>query len=145
MSETKHDFDYSSIDSDLGWTERGNPDINADDSNEPDPINHLREVAIERIDEVMKRAFRILRHSRNKRISIDAMALAFGWYGEIGGITNATSLAKRYKCTKANINKFVIQFQKVLPTGIKSIEPMPGQRSEKACEKFTLKRKEQCT
>lgn len=113
-------------------------------TDEPESVNHLREFAIERIDEVMKRAFRIVRHSRNKDMTIDCMALAFGWHGEVSAC-NSTDLAKVHRCTKANVNKFVNQFRDVLPTGFASIEAMPGQRSDAARKKFTLIRKEQCT
>jgi KaiC/GvpD/RAD55 family RecA-like ATPase len=119
--------------------------VEVDAANEsPDSVNHLREFAVERIDEVMKRAFRIIRYSRNTRVVIDSMALAFGWYSEIGGVTNSTELSKRLKCSKANITKFVKQFQDVLPPAMNQIEPMPGQRSNEARAKFAQTRNTQC-
>lgn len=111
---------------------------------EPERINYLREFAIERIDEVMKRAFRIVRHSKNKNLILDCMCLSFGWHDEIGGVTNSADLARANHCTKANVNKFVIQFQDVLTTGMTRMEAMPGQRDIGARAKFTKIRKNQC-
>ena len=139
MQHMSDDFDPARLDEELGWHERGSPDLASIGE-----TNHLREFAVERIDEVMKRAFRIVRFSRNKVAALDFMALSLGWHGEIGGITKATELGHKHKCTKANVTKFVKQFQDVLPTGLSGIQPLPGQRKDETRKTFSDNRKEQC-
>ena len=140
MSETKNDFDYSSIDSDLGWTERGNPDINADDGNEPDPINHLREFAIERIDDVMKPAIREVFLHKRRDFARACMNEALGWFEENGKLKGSQQIAEYFNDSKQNTNKLVARFYAILGEGIKPLET--GQRSAESKRKFAQKAKE---
>jgi hypothetical protein len=118
---------------------------------EPETVNHLREFAIERIDDVWMRAFRIVRCVKPgkkgkslKDMMLDAMMLAFGKNSEIG-LSSSSELAKRHKCTKANANKYVNQFRDLIAPGLnRNDETLPGQRDFNARQKFAKLQKERC-
>jgi hypothetical protein len=101
-------------------------------------VNHLRDFAIERMDNFWKRGLRLLAQYRgNPMMARDCFYVAFG-IGEMVGVESAVEIAVRYfknPKKKAAASKCIAMFRDC--AGIKD---MPGQRGEDGRKKMSTKR-----
>jgi hypothetical protein len=107
----------------------------------PEPVNHLREEAVKRMDEFWKRAFRLVfGYKGDKLLALFALAHAIG-EAQMTGCESATEVAVHLfadKKKKAAVTKAIKLFQDTL-----GIEPMGGQRTEQARKHMRAARAQQ--
>lgn len=123
----------------LNGVELAEPDLGNPLTAELGSDNIVRETALACFD-FFKAAARIVRDYRGKPgFAHDCMLLALGWY-PILGVDNQTDLAKRWQCTKANVNNLVKKFE---GKGYLNLPPASGQRKESGCATMATARKRQ--
>jgi DNA-binding phage protein len=110
------DFDYSKVDADLGWVERGSPDIVARDETEPD--RKLAHEAIRRF------ANSIMNHDNPKMLCC-AYLWATGSY--LDQDKSMTQMAEDFGVTRQALSKMVTQISEQL-----GVSPSRGMKSEDA-------------
>lgn len=63
--------------------------------------------------------------------------------GDIVGCSTPTQVARKFRLTKANADKFVCLYRDAVPEGMKSLPPAPNQRPENVRAKFAAIRRQQ--
>lgn len=104
--------------------------------------NEYREAARHFISE-LDRILSFIIESENKTLAAICLAHAFGRTGITGGKSQA-DIAPTLGVTRAAVTKCVKQIQARFGNAAVGIEPMPGQRTIKSCNKFSKARKAKC-
>ena len=81
--------------------------------------------------------------AENKPLAVDCLAAAFGRH-HITGADSQEQIGRNNGVGKADVSREIKRIQKRFGSSIKGIEPMPGQRSKQACDKFSKTRKNKC-
>jgi hypothetical protein len=118
------------------------PSVDFDYGAERDEETPYREAALLFIAE-LDRVLSYIAQAENKTVATRALAFAFGRH-HINGCESQSEIANKIGVCRADISREVKKIQRSFGNSIAGIKPMPGQRSEAACHKFSQTRKQQC-